>query len=191
MEIDLTMDEIIANSYKNFHTKGLDYLCLKRTPELTVKYYFFEGDVEKLPEVVNPHDHRYSFFTTCISGAVENFWYKESSFGETYNTFNYMTPLNGGTGFDFDSEKKLYVNKKNVYTPGLGYKMFWNEVHTINVRANQTIIKLEQYEDKVPLVVPTKTFCIYDEPPSLTGLYDQFTEDEIIKKIKILMELNG
>lgn len=191
MNIDLNMDEIIANSYKNFHTKGLDYLCLKRSDELTVKYYFFDGDVEKLPEVVNPHDHRYNFDTTCLSGAVENFWYEESPFGDTYNTFNYMTPLNNGNGFEFDSEKKLYVNRKSVFTPGENYYMRWHETHTINVRANQTIIRLDQYEDKVPLTTPTKTFCMFDEPPSLTGLYDQFTEDEVIKKIKILMELNG
>lgn len=26
---------IIDNSFKNFHAKGLDYICLKRTPEHT------------------------------------------------------------------------------------------------------------------------------------------------------------
>lgn len=59
---------LIQNSYRDFHAKGLDYVCLKRTPDHTVKVYFLDGDVSKVPEVVNPHDHRYAFETTVLSG---------------------------------------------------------------------------------------------------------------------------
>lgn len=66
----MNMEEVIANSFKDFHSKGLDYICLRRSPVLTTKLYFFDGDVSKLPEVVNPHDHRYDFSTVCLSGCV-------------------------------------------------------------------------------------------------------------------------
>ena len=59
----VSMEEVLANSFRDFHAKGLDYVCLKRRPSETVKLYFFDGDVSKLPEVVNPHDHRYDFST--------------------------------------------------------------------------------------------------------------------------------
>lgn len=57
LEIDL--QQALKNSYRNYHAKGVDYLCVGRTPQLTQKIYFidgFEGDV------VVPHDHRYEFF---------------------------------------------------------------------------------------------------------------------------------
>lgn len=67
----IPMDYVIANSFKDYHVKGFDYICLQRSPRETVKLYFFDGDVSKMPEVVNPHDHRYDFDTVCLSGAVE------------------------------------------------------------------------------------------------------------------------
>lgn len=44
MDIDC-LGDICANSFRNFHTKGFDYLCVKRSAELTRKVYFFEGNL--------------------------------------------------------------------------------------------------------------------------------------------------
>ena len=70
----LDVDEVKSNSFKDFHAKGLDYICLFRSPELTLKAYFFSEGMEsqKVGEVVSPHDHRYNFFTQCYSGRIEN-----------------------------------------------------------------------------------------------------------------------
>lgn len=38
------MAEVLANSYRDFHAKGLDYICLKRSFKETLKLYFFDGD---------------------------------------------------------------------------------------------------------------------------------------------------
>lgn len=75
------LDEILAHSFTDFHAKGLDYLCLLRSPEITVKAYFFEGDVASAPEVVVPHDHRYCFNTRvlgrCYTSHSSRYgWYK-------------------------------------------------------------------------------------------------------------------
>ena len=42
--IDSRIDDIQANSYRDFHAKGLDYLCIRRDLELTLKVYFFDGE---------------------------------------------------------------------------------------------------------------------------------------------------
>lgn len=92
---DERIQTIIANSFKNFHAKGLDYICLKRTPEHTRKAYFLNGDVTKLPDVVNPHDHRYHFNTTVVTGTMSNSQYVESDSGIVYQQSNKAPDLDG------------------------------------------------------------------------------------------------
>lgn len=194
----LNLDEVLENSYKNFHSKGLDYICLKRSETHTQKLYFFDGDVSKLPEVVNPHDHRYDFTTICITGEVENIIYESALhpqlYGErpvdTYQAFLYRTPLNGGDGFTWWKECQLYERSRKGYGPGDTYFMSSAERHTIRMRKNETVILLNQFEDVVPVGFPTKTYVLGadKEPPSLDGLYDRFTADEVIAKLERLKE---
>ena len=190
----LDIERVIADSYKNFHTRGFDYICLYRSPEWTQKIYTFDGDVAKLPEVINPHDHRYDFTTTCLYGAVENRWYNTLGHKKrdpVYQKFEYRTPLNGGNGFSWVGEQRLRELRRETFRPGLGtasYGMGYNEIHTIKICRSGTILGLNQYADIVPLDKPTTTYCHDSEPPSLTGLYDKFTADEILKKLAIVKE---
>ncbi|MFA9261745.1 MAG: hypothetical protein ACEQSB_00095 [Undibacterium sp.] len=181
----MDIEEMIANSYRNFHTKGLDYLCVKRSETHTRKVYFFEGDASQLPEVVNPHDHRYDFQTTLLSGRMSNSIYEEvSEGGEVYNEMEYRTPLNGGAGFRFAKVTRLYENQRNTYRAGKHYYMQYNEIHTIRIREPGTVIVLDQYADIPDVGVPTKTFFpVGSQRPSFDGLYDRFTADQILARL--------
>lgn len=178
--------EIIGNSYRNFHVKGFDYVCLRRTPELTEKFYFFNGDVRHLPEVVAPHNHRYDFCTDVITGAVMNHLYAEVDEGVPFNVFDYMTPLNGVSGFTWRGELHLNQTSALCYWPKQGYVMGAEQLHTIRIVADGTVIRLRQFEDVVSLDQPTQMFSRNSEPPSLSGLYDRFTEGQIIQKLRLL-----
>ncbi|PBC38567.1 hypothetical protein CJ179_38905 [Rhodococcus sp. ACS1] len=191
----LDIDAVLENSYKNFHTKGFDYICLKRSDRYTQKLYFFDGDVSSLPEVVNPHDHRYDFATTCIAGEVENVLFERSIKaaynGEPalrYEVFKYRTPLNGGNGFEWFAESMLRETSRVAYKPGETYLMKYNQLHTIRMVKPETVIMLEQFEDRIPLTMPTRTYVRGKTPPSLDGLYDRFTADEIIARLTRLKE---
>jgi hypothetical protein len=115
------LDEVLENSYRDFHAKGFDYLCLRRTPERTVKAYFFEGDVAQAPEVIAPHDHRYSFRTEVLTGSVVNRLYQpvlsETPDAEPYELFDYATPLNGGDGFTWKKLAWLSRMPLRLYPP--------------------------------------------------------------------------
>lgn len=174
-------DELLAcmqeHSFKDFHVKGFDYVCLKRTPELTRKVYFFNGDVSQLPEVVNPHNHRYNFTTTVLRGHMSNSQYIESPQGEVYNEFSYMTPLNGGDGFTWKKETRLFEVNRMFYAGGYSntdYTMLAHEFHTIRMHADDTVLVLDQYPDIKPLWEPTRTFIGKKEAPNLNGLYSKF-----------------
>jgi hypothetical protein len=187
-----TVEMMVENSFKNFHVKGFDYLCLKRTPAHTRKIYFFDGNVSHLPDVVSPHDHRYDFTTTVLCGHMSNSHYKiNNQFGEVFNEFEYRTPLNGGNGFTFKKEVRLRETRRDFYIPGWQYTMRAEEFHTIRMHKEGTIIMLDQYDDVVPIDTPTRTFISNRKAPDLNGLYEKFTPDEVIdryNKIQHLLE---
>lgn len=190
---DLDMESVLENSYKDYHVKGFDYLCLHRSPELTLKAYFFEGDVQNASEVVNPHNHRYDFHTTCLSGAVENRWYRSYPLdprrAQRYNMFEWRTPLNGGDGFTLSGEITMQNYRAVQCARGEGYDMAADELHTIQILKPDTVLLLVQYEDVVPINHPTLTFTQSTQPPDLSGLYNKFTADQAVKRIKQLQEL--
>lgn len=191
---DVTIDDVIANSFRDYHVKGFDYICVRRSPTQTVKLYFFDGDVSKMPEVVNPHDHRYDFETLCVTGCVENQWFRwmnapESVTGfetKTFQRFEYSTPLLGGSGFRHVGESMLGLVAVRQHRPWTSYWMNAEEIHTIRLVENETVIALIQHEDRVRDGVPTMTFTRDREPPSLDGLYGKFTADQVFAKLTAL-----
>lgn len=186
------LEEVRKNSFKNFHVRGFDYLCLKRTPELTIKIYMLQGDVASAPEVVNPHDHRYDFETTVLSGSMIDFEFIRDDRGDTFQSFDYMTPLNGGNGFKFRREERLMrmASVKLERNQKLFSKS--NKLHTIAMRADQTVLLLKQMADVVPVGAPTTCWVRKGQPePDTSGLYSKFNYDEIINRMALVTQLSG
>ncbi|RAV17546.1 hypothetical protein DQP57_00540 [Mycobacterium colombiense] len=186
------MDAVLDNSYRDFHVKGFDYLCLHRTDDLTIKAYFITDAIQDLPEVVNPHDHRYDFQTECLSGMIRNKWYtrelKTLRPGKMFSAFLWDTPLNGGEGFRYSNRAMLWQNGIFTAGPGRGYSMRHDEIHTIQVLKPETCIVLAQHKDKVPVGMPTRTYIDGDAPP-INDLYNTFTADQAMKRIELLKDL--
>jgi len=192
-DILIDFEEVLANSYCDFHVKGFDYLCLRRSPEETVKVYFFEGDVATAPEVVIPHDHRYGFTTDVLSGSVANRLWEASTegHGRPFEEFGYLTPLNGGDGFTWRSTAFLQRVAEDVYGQGWRYGMRHDDIHTIQVLAPQTVLLLRQFEDVVPVGQPTRAFkpSGQREAPNLDGLYRPMDADTAMARLATYREL--
>jgi hypothetical protein len=182
------MEEVISNSYKDFHAKGMDYICLARSPEQTLKFYLLDGDVTKIPEVVNPHDYRYAFETQVLAGKMFDHRYvidKESENSLPYQLFDYKTPLNGGNGFMFKREE--WLKKYHTETMETNTTLFSKptDIHTIQMASDQVILCLRQFKDVISIDQPTSTWIHRELPkPDLVGLYSQFTPDEVRDRIK-------
>jgi len=190
---DEFVQRVIENSFRNFHAKGLDYICLHRSPALTVKIYFLDGDVTKIPEVVNPHDHRYPFKTMVLAGAMADHRFKPDPTGEVFQAFDYMTPLNGGSGFTYRGEERMsLVDGGSIVLPrGAELSTPDDAVHTIEMLKDQTVLCLYQFADVVPIDKPTSTWVRKGDPePNTSGLYDRFTEDQIMSRFKQLSDLD-
>jgi hypothetical protein len=182
---------LIDNSYRNFHAKGLDYLCLKRTPGHTVKLYVFNGDATKLPEVVNPHDHRYAFKTTVLRGAIGDRRFQRAEVaGNVYQAFDYMTPLNGGNGFTFRGNERLRLVEDVHLDRGHVLNTGPEHTHTIYTKDDQTVLLLEQFADVIAPELPTSCWVRIGEPkPDTSGLYEKFTEAEYMDRLANLFPL--
>lgn len=187
------LEMICANSFRNFHAKGLDYICLHRSPSLTVKAYFFDGDLKDVPEIVVPHDHRYDFKTKVLSGALTDVQFREGRYGEgeVYQRFSYDTPLNGGKGFDWEGETRLRVSRRRPM--GRGSTLFspFDAIHTLCIDAPDTVALLYQYDDMLPVGVPTTSYRLGlgHDKPSLDGLYDEMTPDHARYRLAIIEHL--
>lgn len=183
-----------ANSFKDFHAKGLDYMCLKRSDAHTVKLYLLDGDVSKLPEAVNPHDHRYAFRTQVLAGSLVDWRWSRSATEErqTFDVFNYDTPLNGGAGFTHQGETEMGVAEVVSNRRGATLWTSHDMIHTIKPLEDQTVLILDQLEDVVPVGEPTRTYVRSGDPaPDTSGLYDRFTVDELIARMQVVSQLTG
>lgn len=206
------IETICANSFRDFHAKGFDYLCLTRSPELTRKVYFFEGDLVDLPEIVMPHDHRYGFTTTVLAGAVRNRTFARIDLKTAHpaaiqaylaegtrtlpvhDRFSYSTPLNGGDGFTWEGEDLLLEDtRRGAYTRHQSYRSTPTDIHTLDIRCEGTVILLEQGPDEVPLDGTTTAWRLKGDrtPPDTAGLYDRMAPDHARRRITQFLDLIG
>lgn len=193
------IEKMVENSYRNFHAKGFDYLCLHRTPELTIKAYFFDRPIDVSPEVVCPHDHRYPFITSVLAGEAGHYRYTRANprgdlanySMERYQRFDWNTPLNGGSGFTWRGDAYLWRSHQERYRAGRAYHCHADEIHTIVIDKPDTVLLLYQMEDVVPVGQPTSTWVPGSdrEPPALAGLYDRMTEDRAVQLLGVLDDI--
>jgi hypothetical protein len=196
---DAFLQMALENSYKDFHAKGLDYICLVRSEFITIKVYLLDGDATKVPEVVNPHDHRYKFRTEVLRGEMTDYSYErvrmrgpddDMNRGEVYQEFDYLTPLCGGDGFTYRRENRLEIVAAPTIRRGETLQRRASDIHTISMRSDQCALLLTQYADEVPVGVPTRCWVRKGAPaPDTSGLYSRFTEDEMIQKLKLIREI--
>lgn len=181
------LSEIVEHSFKDYHARGVHYLCLSRTPKLTTKLYLFDEGI-KPTALVFPHDHRYHFQTWVIAGEVGNVWYYESPHPtlakafDPYHRFRWATVLKGGKGFSYDGETQLAEANYTTYGQFSTYMMKPEEIHTLKILRPETALLILQGPSIS--TKPTRTFCFDKEPPSLDGLYSKFGADEIIAHLR-------
>ena len=191
------IETIAGNSFRNFHAKGLDYLCLKRTANLTLKAYFYSRPDDAGSEVVCPHDHRYPFVTKVLTGKSGHLRYLEPppwiAAGLIYQCFNWRTPLNGGEGFEWSREARLQCVEHETHRAGDSYFCQPDDIHTITIQEPDTVLLLYQLADRLPIDCATSTFVpgSSSEPPSLAGLYDKMTVDRARELLAHIARLNG
>jgi hypothetical protein len=168
-------------SYFHYHARGMHYVNLLRSPQLTAKVYFTTREFELNPSgyAVNPHDHAYNFDTYVLRGAARNIIF-ETQEGADWCHYTYRSPLNGGKGFTPKGVACLRSVNDTYYDPGQHYYLRHDQIHTITIGVG-TAIFLLQYEDQPK--EQTNFFHDKAEPPSTEGLYKPMTPFDVERMV--------
>jgi hypothetical protein len=180
------------HSFLNYHAPGMDYLCLLRSDDLTVKLYMTNrgrlrtcGTMDFL---VNPHNHAYNFMTYVISGHVTNINFVERDDRKGWFRSNYKDRK-----VSDPKETSLHKISSQVYRENENYYLDHWVIHTISVPLHQqTCLMLFQYRDQ------PKDHTLYFSPkaeaPNTEGLYikpDSWQTMDLIRKAKTFLNYRG
>lgn len=182
--------EAAQHSVLDHHVPGLDYLCLQRSPGLTVKVYL--TDPARLrPQcsgyLVHPHDHRYAFDTTVLAGLVR------------HTTFTQWSVERGGAGcYAYSPAQHAFLPAEQryeltafgsvTYGAGESYHVAVPTVHTIAVpRTAPTCLLLLQYADEHDQ--STRCFSWYGPPVVQPSCYRSPTVGETAALVQRVHDL--
>jgi hypothetical protein len=190
----LNPEEAARNSFHNFHTKGMDYVCLFRSPRLTVKLYTVEPGALSLNAegyVVNPHNHGYHFETTVLTGWMKNVRFEPgqparerhpTEAARIWCRSKFHSALKGGEAqLEYDGPGVLTASYCTLYK-GDSYYMNDEDIHTIVLPTDKyAALLLVQYHD----VDRPFTYFFQQslEPISFEGLYQPMTPAEVTQTV--------
>lgn len=144
--------ELARNSYRNYHTEGLDYLCLLRSPALTVKAYFFREDLATNGRgwMVWPHNHRYAFEHLTLCGVIRHFRFRVSTGREApldpWWLHLYNPEVRAATPV---MQCEVEGGAPEILGPGMHFRMEPDVIHTLTVDPGFSAIALQlQYADQ-------------------------------------------
>lgn len=192
-------DYDVDNSFENFHARGVYYVCLLRSPKLTIKlYHFVPEELEPLIDkwgrhiLVNPHTHRYDFQTLVLEGGMTNITYSDipglgsSNDHKVYYKGKFENGLSDGLPKMWPATSiSVLPYREQDLRPGDYYNCRINDIHSIAVHPwRKTTLAVFQYYDKVShnyLYTPD------DKPLDFSNLYTKMynsTAFDIIKRAK-------
>jgi hypothetical protein len=178
---DLDIVFAADNSFRDFHAKGVDYICLHRTPALTVKLYLFDPATLVVAgpgrQVVNPHSHGYNFSTHVLRGGVTNVEYLRGD-GDGWHEIRYGSPLKGRRWDQVTGPCSLREIGRTAYGPSRSYDFDHERIHSIEVHPEtKTALLLFQHADKGKPF--TLLYTRAPATPPLDGLYKRWATDDI------------
>jgi hypothetical protein len=163
-------EQLAPNSRINHHARGLTYLCLHRSTQLTMKIYVLDGARNSNSGfLVHPHSHRYFFETTVLRGHLDHVLFKDvmpgCGWGETFDRHVYDPDTGTPT---LNGQRELYGEYQR-YVRGERYAVSPHEIHTLRLDLSvggPVVLALAQGPDV------QKTTNLY-LPPHLKGRIDR------------------
>lgn len=165
-----------------FHAPEVDYLCLFRSPDLTVKLYDIR---QREGWLVAPHSHRYAFTEHVLRGIVRHHYFGEHEMGEAYSAYRYRTPMLGQGGrWDPLYPCGLELRGTELLTRGDAYTLDASTVHTIEV-VRPALLLVFQGPDTHEGVT---YFPVDREPPDVRDLYVPMKAAEVTGRCRRALE---
>lgn len=175
MLAEATPERVRPNSVLNHHVNGMNYLCLHRSPELTVKLYLVERPVNHHSGfLVHPHSHRYAFGSIVLAGDLNHLRFAEDS-GDKWNKWRYNPDTKGLN--DAGKCGLRQISDELIFSDGeFGANSYWvdpHEVHTLRMleQSGPLLIGLVQHSDitvESDLYLPTDETMLRSDSRQMT-----------------------
>lgn len=142
---EMSVIKMAPYSRINHHADGVDYLCLHRSDELTVKLYLIEEPVNQNGNgLVNPHSHRYAFQSVVLHGSLIHATYRQKP-GGYYDRFIHNPDQDTLTT---DGSFGLQRTLEPMVT-GDSYFILPQHIHTLRMipKSGPVLIGIAQFRD--------------------------------------------
>jgi hypothetical protein len=143
---EMNPEQMAQVSVRNHHVFGLDYLCLHRSPKMTVKLYFIDpARLNQKPGeyLVTPHTHRYAFESTVLSGKLAHVRFHEVA-GSAFERAEYSPE---GRSREACGDTGLYARLEIHHGPMSSYWCSDTDIHTLLVPDRMVLLGLVQFGD--------------------------------------------
>jgi hypothetical protein len=185
------IEETLSHSYSNFHVPGVEYACLLRTKQLTVKLYYFPTGVGLNNQglLVHPHDHGYEFETTVLKGQLRNHNYRIER-GDSWAMNQYSSKLKNESGMSmqFLQMVELVEYESRLMNKGQSYNLDTDTIHSISVNPNRdNAILLTQHASKVERESTLIFIPKAEEVPTDVGLYQPMSKERLLEVISLVL----
>lgn len=184
LQLEHNFAQLLRDSIKDFHFRGLNYICFQFLPHLTIRLYIIEPSANLETRNVNIHNHLYDSILLSLYGEIWNTTYKVNTGRNDYNIYQLTSALHPD-----NAEKRIRLKKVAQYgldvvsekrlRPGGWHFQPHTEIHSVeNDPAKRTVFMAFEF----PTV--KKHSCIFtrenfvDTIPT-EGCYNRYTEYEL------------
>lgn len=134
------IDYMVENSIKDFHFKGLSYICFQFMPHLTIRMYVIQPSEPVDTTNVNIHNHLYDSQILVLTSSITNNVYRKID-GDEFNHY-YLTsalcPTNESKQIKLDHLGKCGLEKINSIQLFAGDTHFQDHTEIHNVENDTT-----------------------------------------------------
>ncbi len=192
LSLEHNLKYMVENSIKDFHFKGLNYICLQFMPHLTIRLYIIEPSQPVDTLNVNIHNHLYDSQMLVLQGSVKNTVYRKVEGHEYFHYYltSALCPTNESKKIKLESLGKCGLEKEqSIYLlPGETHFQSHSEIHNVqnNVEVWTSFMIFEFPTVKMNSVLFSKKD--FGNTISTEKCYNKYTEEEIIGLVGGLLQ---
>lgn len=136
LQLEHNIEEMCAQSIKNFHFPGLNYVCFQFSPTQTIRLYIVEPVDQLDTKEVNIHNHLYDSQILVLRGCVINTTYKLDNEREDYNIYSLTSALHPDNKekkikLEHIAKRGLNMHRVHVMYPGETHFQPHTEIHNV------------------------------------------------------------
>lgn len=186
---------LLPHSRHNHHVRGLDYVCLHRSPELTVKAYIFDKPQHAVQHTENdtwlvwPHNHRYAFDHLTLTGRIDNIIVDFAEPGSHTVPVDIIAYDASERAHEVIGQSRLTRVRRLITLPGDHFSLDPLTLHTIQVENDSVAIQVQYGNTRRQTILTSPRGFLKNQSYFNPELNQMMSSDTISKHLDRLNQL--